>query len=112
LCALCGKRFAVRVERTKLNRGYKQTAKAQDCHQNPMTKREPQAELRHDHKSTGNPDTGKRNPARLPTPRKQQVVRNYLFRIFDKTGVSTRVELAIRCLAENQQEGSNGQARA
>jgi hypothetical protein len=30
-------------------------------------------------------------------------VRNYLFRIFDKLGVSTRVELVLYCFQERQQ---------
>jgi hypothetical protein len=31
-----------------------------------------------------------------------RVVRNYIFRIFDKVGVSTRVELVLYCLQERQ----------
>jgi DNA-binding NarL/FixJ family response regulator len=33
-------------------------------------------------------------------------VRNYLFRIFDKLGVSTRVELVLYCLQERQNGSS------
>jgi len=31
-------------------------------------------------------------------------IRNYLFRVFDKLGVSTRVELVLYCLQERQKE--------
>jgi len=50
------------------------------------------------------------------------VIRNYLFRIFEKLGVSTRVELVLYCFGEKQAqlfgarpdgaEGSNGNRRA
>jgi DNA-binding NarL/FixJ family response regulator len=33
----------------------------------------------------------------------EHTVRNYLFRIFDKLGVSTRVELVLYCFQERQQ---------
>ena len=48
---------------------------------------------------------GKRHCARFPTPRQQAVVRNYLFKIFDKLGVSTRVELVLYCLQEKPLPG-------
>ena len=32
----------------------------------------------------------------------QHTVRNYLFRVFEKIGVSTRVELVLYCLQERQ----------
>ena len=35
----------------------------------------------------------------------EHTIRNYLFKIFDKLGVSTRVELVLYCLQERQ--GSN-----
>lgn len=34
------------------------------------------------------------------------IVRNYLFRIFDKLGVSTRVELVLYCFQEQQTRSS------
>jgi hypothetical protein len=40
------------------------------------------------------------DPPRRPAARGQEVIRNYLFRIFDKVGVSTRVELALYCFQE------------
>lgn len=39
----------------------------------------------------------------------EHTIRNYLFRIFDKTGVSTRVELVLCCLQERQ-SGSTAQS--
>ncbi len=44
--------------------------------------------------------TRNRNRPGLPSRRQQIVVRNYLFRIFDKLGVSTRVELVLYCLQD------------
>ena len=32
----------------------------------------------------------------------EHTIRNYLFRVFDKLGVSTRVELVLYCLQERQ----------
>ena len=46
-----------------------------------------------------------RDRSGTPTPRQQSVVRNYLFKIFDKLGVSTRVELVLYCLQERPQPG-------
>jgi len=50
------------------------------------------------------------------------LVRNYMFRIFEKLGVSTRVELVLYCLQEKQsrpltartdgQAGKNGSSGA
>jgi DNA-binding NarL/FixJ family response regulator len=37
----------------------------------------------------------------------EHTVRNYLFRVFDKLGVSTRVELVLYCLQSNVQESSD-----
>ncbi len=37
-----------------------------------------------------------------------RIVRNYLFRIFDKLGVSTRVELVLYCFQERQQSLLDG----
>ncbi len=34
----------------------------------------------------------------------QEIVRNYLFRVFDKLGVSTRVELVLYCLQARQRD--------
>jgi len=34
--------------------------------------------------------------------REQQIIRNYLFRVFDKLGVSTRVELVLYCFQERE----------
>jgi DNA-binding NarL/FixJ family response regulator len=36
----------------------------------------------------------------------EHTVRNYLFRIFDKLGVSTRVELVLYCLQERHNGSS------
>jgi DNA-binding NarL/FixJ family response regulator len=36
-------------------------------------------------------------------------VRNYLFRIFDKLGVSTRVELVLYCLQERPGTAADAQ---
>jgi DNA-binding NarL/FixJ family response regulator len=36
----------------------------------------------------------------------EHTIRNYLFKIFDKLGVSTRVELVLYCLQERQGSGS------
>jgi DNA-binding NarL/FixJ family response regulator len=35
---------------------------------------------------------------------KEHTIRNYLFRVFDKLGVSSRVELVLYCLQERQKE--------
>jgi two-component system nitrate/nitrite response regulator NarL len=35
----------------------------------------------------------------------EHTVRNYLFKIFDKLGVSTRVELVLYCLQEKTPRG-------
>jgi len=39
-----------------------------------------------------------------------RIIRNYLFRVFDKLGVSTRVELVLYCLQERQKE-AGGQVK-
>src|SRR5271170_1811507 len=44
--------------------------------------------------------TTDRHSSRRPSPSQQKIVRNYLFRIFDKLGVSTRVELVLYCLQD------------
>jgi len=36
----------------------------------------------------------------------EHTIRNYLFRIFDKLGVSTRVELVLYCFQEQQTRAS------
>jgi DNA-binding NarL/FixJ family response regulator len=36
----------------------------------------------------------------------EHTIRNYLFRIFDKVGISTRVELVLYCLQERQDKSS------
>lgn len=42
----------------------------------------------------------------------EHTVRNYLFHVFDKLGVSTRVELVLYCLQERQREQAPPAARA
>jgi hypothetical protein len=49
---------------------------------------------------TGQHVTTNRRPPRRPSCPQQIVVGNYLFRIFDKLGVSTRVELVLYCLQD------------
>jgi hypothetical protein len=41
-------------------------------------------------------------PARIIRFLPRHFIRNYLFKIFDKLGVSTRVELVLYCLQERQ----------
>jgi hypothetical protein len=43
----------------------------------------------------------KRGP-RVTQMKLKQMVRNYLYRVFDKLGVSTRVELVLYCLQDRQ----------
>jgi DNA-binding NarL/FixJ family response regulator len=38
----------------------------------------------------------------------EHTIRNYLFRIFDKIGVSTRVELVLYCLQERPNSSAAG----
>ena len=40
------------------------------------------------------------NPSTVLPESPMNIVRNYLFRIFDKLGVSTRVELVLYCLQD------------
>ena len=44
-------------------------------------------------------------PARIIRFLPRHFIRNYLFKIFDKVGVSTRVELVLYCL-QGRQNGS------
>jgi len=39
-----------------------------------------------------------------------RIIRNYLFKIFDKLGVSTRVELVLYCLQERQRSNPDSDA--
>ena len=43
-----------------------------------------------------------RDASRIPSATEQQVVRNYLFRVFEKLGISSRVELVLYCLQQRQ----------
>jgi DNA-binding NarL/FixJ family response regulator len=40
--------------------------------------------------------------ARCAAASQQKVVRNYLFRVFEKLGISSRVELVLYCLQQRQ----------
>jgi hypothetical protein len=39
-----------------------------------------------------------------------EIVRNYLFKIFDRLGVSTRVELVLYCFQDRQSRSQNTRA--
>lgn len=46
--------------------------------------------------------TNESNLARRVAASQQEIVRNYLFRVFEKLGISSRVELVLYCLQQRQ----------
>jgi hypothetical protein len=92
----------LRTQRAHSNFNPKRCAGNQGAHDERLSSPQAHDEPSRDYKTGRQEITNESNSPRLVAASEQEVVRNYLFRVFEKLGISSRVELVLYCLQQRQ----------
>jgi hypothetical protein len=92
----------LRTQRAHLNFHSEQCAGNQGTHGERLSSAQPQDKPSRDYKTGREGVTNESNLACRVAASEEEVVRNYLFRVFEKLGISSRVELVLYCLQQRQ----------